>query len=182
MHRTTVYAVVVIPVAICRMGVLAGWQPPFGLLVFAGICFGSSGVYSQFRVLDSQINPSPHFKGLSNTVLFLTTRKSFITHANRVPTTDGIRITTQIITLRDHSTCNDGDIELSSMKPSGAQLVSPSSANGPVVFYSGHSREEFDSDEERRDHKAEDEYASCNWSRDATIVRQFRQCRSSSMY
>ncbi|KIJ45885.1 hypothetical protein M422DRAFT_250671 [Sphaerobolus stellatus SS14] len=38
-----VYAVVVIPVCVCRMAVLAGWQPPFGLFVFAGICFGSSG-------------------------------------------------------------------------------------------------------------------------------------------
>jgi hypothetical protein len=38
-----VYAIVVIPVAVCRMGALAGWTPPFDLLVFAGICFGSSG-------------------------------------------------------------------------------------------------------------------------------------------
>lgn len=38
-----VYTIVVVPVSVCRMGVLAGWQPPFGLLVFAGICFAGSG-------------------------------------------------------------------------------------------------------------------------------------------
>ncbi|KAF8495831.1 hypothetical protein JB92DRAFT_2992387, partial [Gautieria morchelliformis] len=43
MWYPVLYAVVVIPVSVCRMGVLAGWEPPFGLLVFAGICFGSSG-------------------------------------------------------------------------------------------------------------------------------------------
>lgn len=38
-----------IPVSICRMGVLAGWEPPFGFLVFAGICFGSSGESSPYN-------------------------------------------------------------------------------------------------------------------------------------
>ncbi|KAF8506124.1 hypothetical protein JB92DRAFT_2833034 [Gautieria morchelliformis] len=57
MWYPVLYAVVVIPVLVCRMGVSAGWEPPFGLLVFAGICFRSSG--------------------LSNTILFLTTRKNF---------------------------------------------------------------------------------------------------------
>ena len=56
--NTTVYAVVVIPVAICRMGVLAGWQPPFGLLVFSGICFASSGNYSSELPESSKVTPS----------------------------------------------------------------------------------------------------------------------------
>jgi len=58
-----VYAIVIIPVAICRMGVLAGWTPPFGLFVFGGICFASSG--------------------LSNALLFLFTRHSFIQRRTR---------------------------------------------------------------------------------------------------
>jgi len=53
-----VYAVVIIPVAVCRLGALAGWKPPFGLYVFAGICYTCSG--------------------LSNTILFLLTRHTFI--------------------------------------------------------------------------------------------------------
>lgn len=39
------YAVVVLPVSVCRMGVLAGWTPPFGLFLFAGICFAASGEF-----------------------------------------------------------------------------------------------------------------------------------------
>lgn len=38
-----VYAFVVIPVSICRLGVMAGWEPPFWLFVLAGVCFASSG-------------------------------------------------------------------------------------------------------------------------------------------
>ncbi|KIJ39907.1 hypothetical protein M422DRAFT_68711 [Sphaerobolus stellatus SS14] len=51
------YAFVVLPVTVCRMAVLAGWSPPFGLHVFAGICFSASG--------------------LTNTLLFIFTRHSF---------------------------------------------------------------------------------------------------------
>jgi hypothetical protein len=39
----SVYATVIIPVSVCRMGVAAGWNPPFWLLTCAGICFTSSG-------------------------------------------------------------------------------------------------------------------------------------------
>ncbi|CAE6444323.1 hypothetical protein ACGC1H_004911 [Rhizoctonia solani] len=53
-----VYSVVTIPVSICRLGVMAGWEPPFWLYVFAGITFSSSG--------------------LTNVLLFIATRHSFI--------------------------------------------------------------------------------------------------------
>ncbi|KAG8725799.1 hypothetical protein FRC11_001483, partial [Ceratobasidium sp. 423] len=32
-----VYSIVTIPVAVCRIGTLAGWKPPFGLYIFAGV-------------------------------------------------------------------------------------------------------------------------------------------------
>ncbi|CAE6434547.1 unnamed protein product [Rhizoctonia solani] len=53
-----VYSLVTIPVAVCRLGVMAGWEPPFWLFVFAGITFSSSG--------------------LTNVLLFIATRHSFI--------------------------------------------------------------------------------------------------------
>ncbi|KAF8493837.1 hypothetical protein JB92DRAFT_2997708 [Gautieria morchelliformis] len=124
MWYPVLYAVVVIPVSVCRMGVLAGWEPPFGLLVFAGICFGSSG--------------------LSNTILFLTTRKNFITQGNNAPAS-GIRITTQQVTMHDNSTSNDGEIELKPIKSPGSQLASPLTANTPVILYSGHAPKGFQS-------------------------------------
>ncbi|KAF8526975.1 hypothetical protein BU17DRAFT_12338, partial [Hysterangium stoloniferum] len=39
-----VYGIVVLPVAVCRMGTIAGKKPPFGAFIFAGICFTSSGM------------------------------------------------------------------------------------------------------------------------------------------
>ncbi|KAF8483197.1 hypothetical protein JB92DRAFT_3032406 [Gautieria morchelliformis] len=112
MWYPVLYAVVVIPVSVCRMG------------VFAGICFGSSG--------------------LSNTILFLTTRKNFITQGNNGPAS-GIRITTQQVTMHDNSTSNDGEIELEPIKSPGSQLVSPLTANTPVILYSGHAPKAFQS-------------------------------------
>ncbi|KAF8602742.1 hypothetical protein BDV93DRAFT_494384 [Ceratobasidium sp. AG-I] len=53
-----VYSIVTIPVAVCRLGVMAGWTPPFPLYIFAGITFSSSG--------------------LTNVLLFIATRHSFI--------------------------------------------------------------------------------------------------------
>lgn len=53
-----VYSLVTIPVAVCRLGVMAGWTPPFPLYIFAGITFSSSG--------------------LTNVLLFIATRHSFI--------------------------------------------------------------------------------------------------------
>ncbi|KIJ39908.1 hypothetical protein M422DRAFT_210174 [Sphaerobolus stellatus SS14] len=75
-----VYAFVVLPVSVCRMGVLAGWTPPFGLYVFAGICFSASG--------------------LTNTLLFILTRHSLIRQVAEIKGTR-IHITTQRITIRD---------------------------------------------------------------------------------
>ncbi|KAF8526973.1 hypothetical protein BU17DRAFT_15252, partial [Hysterangium stoloniferum] len=77
-----VYSAVVLPVAICRMGVLAGWNPPFGLFIFAGICFTSSGT------------------SITNTILFVTTRQSFITQNNQAQITR-VHVTTQHVILRD---------------------------------------------------------------------------------
>ncbi|KAB5595190.1 Eukaryotic translation initiation factor 2A [Ceratobasidium theobromae] len=59
-----VYSVVTVPVAVCRLGVMAGWRPPFGLYVFAGITFSSSAY--RYRA------------GLTNVLLFIATRHSFI--------------------------------------------------------------------------------------------------------
>jgi len=39
-----VYAIVIIPVAVCRLGELANWSPPFALMVFAGVCYTCSGI------------------------------------------------------------------------------------------------------------------------------------------
>lgn len=36
-ENPTVYLIVTIPVSVCRMGVMAGWTPPFPLYVFAGV-------------------------------------------------------------------------------------------------------------------------------------------------
>lgn len=41
-----VYAIVTIPVAVCRLGVLVGWKPPFWLFVFAGTTFAGSGPFT----------------------------------------------------------------------------------------------------------------------------------------
>ncbi|KAF8509978.1 hypothetical protein JB92DRAFT_2943073 [Gautieria morchelliformis] len=140
------YAVVVIPVSICRMGALGGWMPPFDLLVFAGICFASSG--------------------LSNVILFLTTRKSFITQTNKAPLA-GVRVTTQQVTIRDHSTSIDRGIELSPSKFSRTHLVSPTTERSPVILYNGPSRHDFDGHKEKvliidHGHKVEDTDTSSN--------------------
>ncbi|KAF8602750.1 hypothetical protein BDV93DRAFT_607317 [Ceratobasidium sp. AG-I] len=53
-----VYSIVTIPVAVCRLGAMAGWTPPFPLYIFAGTIFSCSG--------------------LTNVLLFIATRHSFI--------------------------------------------------------------------------------------------------------
>jgi len=82
-----VYAIVIIPVAVCRMGVLAGWNPPFWFYVFAGICYTCSG--------------------LSNTLLFLFTRHLFIQRraknkVMRPATGRHIEITVDVMHTSDH--------------------------------------------------------------------------------
>jgi hypothetical protein len=32
-----VYSIVTLPVAVCRIGTMAGWTPPFPLYIFAGV-------------------------------------------------------------------------------------------------------------------------------------------------
>ncbi|EIN14634.1 hypothetical protein PUNSTDRAFT_41779 [Punctularia strigosozonata HHB-11173 SS5] len=77
-----IYMVVVIPVAICRIGSLAGWEPPFWFFVFAGICFASSGT--------------------SDSILFLFTRHTLIQNALHKPrTATAVHITRQQITVCD---------------------------------------------------------------------------------
>ncbi|KAJ1310563.1 hypothetical protein OPQ81_007292 [Rhizoctonia solani] len=72
-----VYSLVTIPVAICRLGVMAGWEPPFWLFIFAGITFSSSG--------------------LTNVCLFIATRHSFI---QRVATIrPRVHVTTHQVTV-----------------------------------------------------------------------------------
>ena len=130
-HGGTVYAVVAIPICVCGMGVLAGWEPPFGLLVFSGICFGSSGESSLPFFGRPIWKFIPHFQGLSNTILFVMTRKSFITQEHRKPATD-IRIT-----VRNSSTTNDGEIQSDPIKFSPAPFVTTSTDSLPVA-QSGH--------------------------------------------
>ncbi|CUA72135.1 hypothetical protein RSOLAG22IIIB_00797 [Rhizoctonia solani] len=72
-----VYSVVTIPVAICRLGVMAGWEPPFWLYVFAGMTFSSSG--------------------LTNVLLFIATRHSFIQKVATVR--PRIHVTTHQVTV-----------------------------------------------------------------------------------
>jgi hypothetical protein len=96
----SVYTLVVVPVSVCRMGVLAGWKPPFGLLVLAGICFGGSGTFfltGRYRCL-----PDPLYTGVSNVTLFITTRHSFIRQVARDRGTR-IRVTTERETVREGS-------------------------------------------------------------------------------
>ncbi|QRV86824.1 G protein coupled glucose receptor regulating Gpa2 protein [Ceratobasidium sp. AG-Ba] len=72
-----VYSIVTIPVAICRLGVMAGWTPPFPLFIFAGITFSSSG--------------------LTNVLLFIATRHSFIQQVTAVRPL--VHVTTQQVTV-----------------------------------------------------------------------------------
>ncbi|KAF8602763.1 hypothetical protein BDV93DRAFT_557237 [Ceratobasidium sp. AG-I] len=74
-----VYSIVTVPVAICRLGAMAGWTPPFPLYIFAGITFTCSG--------------------LTNVLLFIATRHSFIQQvANIRPR---VHVVTQQVTVRE---------------------------------------------------------------------------------
>ncbi|EUC54357.1 slime mold cyclic AMP receptor [Rhizoctonia solani AG-3 Rhs1AP] len=72
-----VYSIVTIPVAVCRIGTLAGWKPPFGLYIFAGITFSSSGI--------------------TNVILFIATRHSLLRKS--VSIQPRIRVTTHQVTV-----------------------------------------------------------------------------------
>ncbi|CAE6442466.1 unnamed protein product [Rhizoctonia solani] len=72
-----VYSIVTIPVAVCRIGTLAGWKPPFGLYIFAGITFSSSGI--------------------TNVMLFVATRHSLLRKS--VAIQPRIRVTTHQVTV-----------------------------------------------------------------------------------
>ncbi|KDN33668.1 hypothetical protein RSAG8_13243, partial [Rhizoctonia solani AG-8 WAC10335] len=72
-----VYSIVTIPVTVCRIGTLAGWKPPFGLYIFAGITFSSSGI--------------------TNVVLFIATRHSLLRKS--VSIQPRIRVTTHQVTV-----------------------------------------------------------------------------------
>ncbi|QRW26832.1 hypothetical protein RhiXN_01427 [Rhizoctonia solani] len=74
-----VYSLVTIPVAICRLGVMAGWEPPFGLFIFAGITFSSSG--------------------LTNVLLFIATRHSFIQKVATIR--PRVHVTTHQVTIME---------------------------------------------------------------------------------
>ncbi|CAE6534489.1 unnamed protein product [Rhizoctonia solani] len=72
-----VYSIVTVPVAVCRIGTLAGWKPPFGLYIFAGITFSSSGI--------------------TNVLLFIATRHSLL--RKTVSIQPHIRVTTHQVTV-----------------------------------------------------------------------------------
>lgn len=95
----SVYAFVVIPVSICRLGVMAGWEPPFWLFVLAGICFSSSGTrMSSDSSQTTPYEPTSGYLGLTNTILFIFTRHSLI---QRITRPQGIRVTTHKLTVTD---------------------------------------------------------------------------------
>ncbi|QRV85304.1 hypothetical protein RhiJN_13322 [Ceratobasidium sp. AG-Ba] len=79
MFYPLVYSLVTVPVAICRIGTMAGWTVPFPLYAFAGTTFASSG--------------------LTNVVLFIVTRHSFIQQVATIQTR--IHVTQQVTVLED---------------------------------------------------------------------------------
>ncbi|QRV85282.1 G protein coupled glucose receptor regulating Gpa2 protein [Ceratobasidium sp. AG-Ba] len=72
-----VYSVVTVPVAICRLGAISGWNAPLPLYIFSGITFSSSG--------------------LTNVILFIATRHSFIQRVAAIQ--PRIHIVTQQVTV-----------------------------------------------------------------------------------
>lgn len=76
-----VYSIVTVPVAVCRIGTMAGWKPPLPLYIFAGITFSSSG--------------------LTNVLLFIATRHSLLRRAMAVR--PQIRVTTHQVTVLEDS-------------------------------------------------------------------------------
>ena len=92
----SVYAMVVVPLSICRLGILAGMRPPFGLYVFAGVCFSSSGELLTSLILANTFNSNPIFAGLTNALLFVFTRHAFI---QRITRPAGITITAHQFTV-----------------------------------------------------------------------------------
>ncbi|KAF8504245.1 hypothetical protein BU17DRAFT_58222, partial [Hysterangium stoloniferum] len=135
------YAIVVLPVSICRMGVLAGWTPPFEFFVFAGICFSGSG--------------------FTNAILFIFTRHSFI---RKVAKSHGTRIhvTTQRITVGE-----DGvDVELSNIGTAG---TSPATLKSPY-FLNNDSDSPFPGEPTEKRAKFEDDSECENKETDITNV------------
>lgn len=88
------------------MGVLAGWEPPFGVLIFAGVCFSSSGesrlVFPKVRFFFTSC------AGTSNTILFIVTRHTLIKQVARYR---GPRIHVSTERVTDH----ENIIELSNV-------------------------------------------------------------------
>ncbi|KAG8765978.1 hypothetical protein FRC12_007154 [Ceratobasidium sp. 428] len=81
MFYPVVYSLVTVPVAICRIGTFSGLTIPFPVYVFAGAAYSSSGI--------------------TNVILFIVTRHSFIQQVATIQTR--IHITQQITVLEDHS-------------------------------------------------------------------------------
>ena len=106
----SVYSLVVIPVAVCRLAVWNGWRPPFGFYVFAGMCFASSGkLFFRTSVVFESHQPISPFDnpGLTNFFFFMFTRHSLIFRPlhnnNRI---DGIRVTTsREVFIHDRDPC-----------------------------------------------------------------------------
>ncbi|KAG9092335.1 hypothetical protein FRC06_000141 [Ceratobasidium sp. 370] len=70
------YSLVTIPIAILRLGSTAGWKAPFPYVIFAGFTFSSSG--------------------LTNVLLFIATRHSFI---QQVAVRPRVHVSTQQVTV-----------------------------------------------------------------------------------
>ncbi|KAG9078886.1 hypothetical protein FS749_009058 [Ceratobasidium sp. UAMH 11750] len=79
MFYPLVYSLVTVPVAVCRLMAISGWKVPFPLYAFAGTTFASSG--------------------LTNVILFIITRHSFIQQVASIQTR--IHVTQQVTVLED---------------------------------------------------------------------------------
>ncbi|KAG8746166.1 hypothetical protein FRC10_006032 [Ceratobasidium sp. 414] len=75
----TAYSIVTLPVVILRLGIRAGWKPPFPYIIFAGAAYSCSG--------------------LANVLLFIVTRHSFIQQAAAVR--PRVHVSTQQVTIME---------------------------------------------------------------------------------
>ncbi|KAG9112432.1 hypothetical protein FRC07_007922 [Ceratobasidium sp. 392] len=105
MFYPLVYSLVTVPVAICRISTFSGLTIPFPVYVFAGCAYSSSG--------------------LTNVILFIVTRHSFIQQVATMQTR--IHVTQQVTVLEDQSrgtqTIHLADMSTSRLDPQEQVLI-----------------------------------------------------------
>jgi len=96
------------------LGCRAGWLgTTLRVLVFAGICFGSSGTLA-FKPLNTQSDTGFRPSETMNSILFITTRHTFVSQGKRKPS-PAIHVTTQVI-IHEDSDRKGNDIEMEPIK------------------------------------------------------------------